>query len=176
MTVDERLYACRLMDKFDTAVKNRNAATIISILEEVELTEKTIIPILEKLRLHGELYEYKRKNFINNTQKYFKFLETEFGFNKPNYRFFEQENRTVISDYIEYENISSNKKIIISNNYHPVDYGFEINIINMKDGTSEMLSYVLKEKQDIKQEYLKKQAEVLRNYYKNANLSETGHG
>ena len=176
MTLNERLYASSLMDKFDAAVKKRNAATTISILEEVELTEKAIIPILENLRLYGEIYEHKRKNFINNTQKYFKFLETEFGFNKPNCRFFEQENGTIISDHVEYESIPSNKKIIISNNYHPVDYGFEINIINTKGGTNEMLCYVLKEKQDIKQEYLKEQAEVLRNYCKNANLSRTDHG
>jgi hypothetical protein len=110
-------------------------------------------------------WEYKRKNFINNTQKYFKFLETEFGFNKPNHSFSKQANGTVTSDEIEYENTF--KKIIISNSYHPIDYGFEINIIDIERGTNKMLCYVLKEKQDLKQEYLKEQAEVLKNYCRN---------
>ena len=167
MTVNERLYVSGLMDKFDAAVKKKDVATIISILEEVELVEKSIVPILENLKLYGEIYEYKRKNFINNTQKYFKFLETEFEFIKPNHRFSEQENGTIIADYIEYENTLLNKKVVISNHYHPVDYGFEIHVIDMENGMKKGLCYVLKEKQDIKQEYLKEYVEMLKNYCKN---------
>ncbi|MCL1926926.1 MAG: hypothetical protein FWF95_07320 [Syntrophorhabdaceae bacterium] len=167
MTVNERLYVSNLMDKFDGAVKKKDVVTVISILEEVELTsEESIVPILESLKLYGKIYEYKRKNFIKNTRKYFKFLETEFEFNEPNCLFSKQENGAIVSDSMEYENILLNRKIIISNHYHPVDYGFQINIVDIKSGADEMLCYVLKEKQDIKQEYLKEQAEVLRNYCK----------
>lgn len=166
MTVNERLFASNLMDKFDNAVKKKDIGTIISILEEVELAEKSIMPVLGNLGLYGEAYGYKRKNFINNTRKYFKFLETEFGFSKPKHQFYKQENGTVISDRMEYENILLNKKIVVKNDYHPVDYGFHIDIIDMKSGTKEMLCYVLKEKQDIKQAYLKEQAEILINYCK----------
>ena len=61
MTMNERLYASNLIDKFDIAVKRKNVATIISILEEVELTEKSIVPVLENLKLCGETYQYKKK-------------------------------------------------------------------------------------------------------------------
>ena len=166
MTVNERLYSNGLLEKYDNAVKGRDVATIISILEEVELKEKSIIPILENLRLYGEMYEYKRKNFIDNTQKYFQFLETEFEFSKPTHLSYKQANGTIISDKMAYKNTSLNKKVVISNNYHPYDYGFEISIIDVESETEEMLSYVLKEKQDIKQEYLKEQGEVLKKYCK----------
>ena len=165
MTVNERLYKSNLIDEFDSAVNKKDIAAIVSILEKVELTEKSIVSILESLRLYEEIYEYKRKNFINNTQKYFKFLEAEFKFNKSNHLFSKQPNGTVISDKIEYENTF--RKIIISNSYHPVDYGFEINVIDKEKGTNEMLCFVLKEKQDLKQEYLKEQVEVLKNYCRN---------
>jgi hypothetical protein len=166
MTVNERLYVSGLMDKFDAAVKKKDVATLFSILEKVELTEQSIVPVLESLQLYGEIHNFKRKNFINNTQKYFKFLETKFEFSKPNHLFYKQENGTVISDEMEYENILLNIKIVIANYYHPVDYGFQINIIDMERGTNEVLCYVLKEKQDMKQEYLKEYVEVLKKYCK----------
>lgn len=40
MTVNERLYFSGLMDKYDTAVERKDAAEVISILKEVELSEK----------------------------------------------------------------------------------------------------------------------------------------
>jgi hypothetical protein len=172
MTVNERLYASDLLEKYDDAVKKKDVENIISILEEVELFEKSIIPILENLGLLGEKHEYKREKFIDNTLKYFKFLETEFEYSKPNHSFHKQENGTVITDKIEYKNISLNKKIVISNNYHPNDYGFEINIIDEESGRKEMLFYVLKEEQDIKQEYLKEQGEALKNYCKQIDWSK----
>lgn len=51
MTVNERLYVSGLMDEFDEAVKNKNIDRVQSILKEVELTEESIKPILEKLEL-----------------------------------------------------------------------------------------------------------------------------
>lgn len=172
MTINERLCASDLIEKYDEAVKKKDVEKIISILEEVELVEKSIIPILENLRLLGEKYEYKREKFIYNTQKYFKFLETEFEYSKPNHSINKQENGTVITDKVEYKNILLNKKIVISNSYHPNDYGFEINIIEEENGRKEMLFYVLKEEQDIKQEYLKGQSEALKSYCKQIDKSK----
>lgn len=51
MTVNERLYVSGLMDEFDAAVEKIDANKVRSILEEVQLTDKSIIPILEKLGL-----------------------------------------------------------------------------------------------------------------------------
>lgn len=51
MTVNERLYVSGLMDEFDKAVEEKNSEKIRTILEKVELTEKSIKPILEQLQL-----------------------------------------------------------------------------------------------------------------------------
>jgi molecular chaperone GrpE (heat shock protein) len=51
MTVNERLYVSGLMDEFDEAVEEKDAEKVRGILEKVELTEESIKPILEKLKL-----------------------------------------------------------------------------------------------------------------------------
>ncbi|MCD7931730.1 MAG: hypothetical protein LUE98_09850 [Tannerellaceae bacterium] len=51
MTVNERLYVSGLMDEFDKAVGKKDSESIISILKEVELTDKSIEDILLSLRL-----------------------------------------------------------------------------------------------------------------------------
>ena len=51
MTVNERLYVSGLMDEYDEAVEKKDADKVRSILEQVELTEESIKPILEKLDL-----------------------------------------------------------------------------------------------------------------------------
>jgi hypothetical protein len=51
MTVNERLYVSGLMDEFDQAVAEKDAAKVRIILKQVELTEESIKPILEKLEL-----------------------------------------------------------------------------------------------------------------------------
>jgi molecular chaperone GrpE (heat shock protein) len=51
MTVNERLYVSGLMDAFDRAVEERDIERVRSILSNVELTEESIRPILEKLGL-----------------------------------------------------------------------------------------------------------------------------
>ena len=51
MTVNERLYASGFLAEFEKAVKEKNIDKIISILKDVELTEASINPILEKLGL-----------------------------------------------------------------------------------------------------------------------------
>ncbi len=52
MTVNERLYMSGLINKFDEAVEEKNIDKVISILNEVEVTDKASInPILEQLGL-----------------------------------------------------------------------------------------------------------------------------
>lgn len=51
MTVTERLYVSELMYEFDKAVADRDVERIRSILSNVELTEESIVPILEQLGL-----------------------------------------------------------------------------------------------------------------------------
>jgi iron uptake system EfeUOB component EfeO/EfeM len=51
MTVNERLYVSGLMDEFDKAVEERDIEKVRSVLSNVELTEESIRPILEKLGL-----------------------------------------------------------------------------------------------------------------------------
>jgi iron uptake system EfeUOB component EfeO/EfeM len=51
MTVNERLYVSGLMDEFDDAVKKKDIEKVRAILEKVELTEDSIKPILENLKL-----------------------------------------------------------------------------------------------------------------------------
>ena len=55
MTVNERLYVSGLMDEFDRAINEKNITRIVSILEEVEITDKTLInSILRELNLREE--------------------------------------------------------------------------------------------------------------------------
>jgi hypothetical protein len=51
MTVNERLYASGLINKFDEAVAQKDIKKIISILKKVDLTDESIKPILERLGL-----------------------------------------------------------------------------------------------------------------------------
>ena len=51
MTVNERLYVSGLSTAFYTAVKEKNVQEAREILEKVELTEPSIIPILQQLGL-----------------------------------------------------------------------------------------------------------------------------
>ena len=51
MTVNERLYVSGLMDEFDSAVADKDAQRVTSILEIVELTKENIDPILRTLGL-----------------------------------------------------------------------------------------------------------------------------
>jgi uncharacterized membrane protein YvbJ len=47
MTVNERLYVSGQMDAFDKAVKDRDIKKVRIILEDVELNEESIKPILK---------------------------------------------------------------------------------------------------------------------------------
>lgn len=51
MTVNERLYISGLSDDFYNAVNNKDVERVIEILQEVELNDQSIVPILQQLGL-----------------------------------------------------------------------------------------------------------------------------
>ena len=116
-----------------------------------------------------EIYCTKRKNFVNMTKFYFEFLTSKFDFSGPNYTSSKQSNGVIIIDEFEFINTIKNLKITISNAYHPVDYGFEINIADLNTGMEDMIYHVLKENQDIEQSYLEKASNFLKTYLQNNN-------
>ena len=116
----------------------------------------------EEMTTPKKIYDSKRKNFVNKTKSLFEFLTSEFDFDKPNYTFSEQSNGAIISDKFEFNNSDKNLRITISNSYHPVDYGFEINLTDLNSGDREIIYSVLKENQDIEQSYLEKASEYLK--------------
>lgn len=111
----------------------------------------------------AETYDLKRKNFIEKSQKNFEFLVSDHGFKNPEHFTSEQSNGVIIQDRLEYDRVDI--KLTILNAYHPVDYGFEINLTDKENGKTEMLHFVLKENQDIEQSYLKSASELLKNTF-----------
>lgn len=109
-----------------------------------------------------EIYDTKRKNFVDKTKLCFDFLISEFDFDGPTHTFSEQSNDVIIADKFEFNNSDKNLKIIVSNAYHPVDYGFEIKLTDLNTGMVEMIYSVLKENQDSTQSYLEKASEYLK--------------
>ena len=59
MTVNERLYISRLMDKFANAVKDKNIALLISRLKEIELNDLAIEQLLIHIGLKRGLEDIK---------------------------------------------------------------------------------------------------------------------
>jgi len=116
------------------------------------------------------VYDTKRAKFIEKVPQLFKFLISEYGYSNPDYTRYEQKNGFVISDRFEYQNDSIDRLIRIHNDYHPVDYGFEIEIyrpsISLNQGDRLIVVYVPKEDQDISQGYLSEAAAILRDRYR----------
>lgn len=111
---------------------------------------------------YQEEYDLKRNNFVEKTKKYFDFLLSEYKYNNPIYNNYIQENGFITRDTFTYQGTESN--IIISNSYHPVDYGFAITIVSSVK--EEIIYYKLKEEQDVEQSYLTEAANFLKNYLK----------
>ncbi|WP_026976788.1 hypothetical protein [Flavobacterium tegetincola] len=109
----------------------------------------------------NQIYDNKRINFVYKAKLYFEFLNTKFDFDEPIYTFSKQSNGVIIADKFEFNNPKKNQKIVVSNSYHPVDYGFEINWIDLRAETEELIYNVLKENQDVEQNYIEKASEHL---------------
>jgi hypothetical protein len=114
----------------------------------------------------GKRYELKRRNFQQNTLQYFNFLVEEFGYNPPEHKYNEQDNGTITKDEFRYTNEKFDRLIVVSNSYHPYDYGFDvciyrpsISIAYSDDSNVRFMAIdVDKEKQDFEQTYIQKAA------------------
>lgn len=116
------------------------------------------------MSISNQKYAVTRAGFLIKSLEVFEFLLTEFNFKSPIHV------EAELSDKIEYVN---NKGIVVQlyNAYHPVDYGFEINIINQAFPISEQMIYDKpKEQQDCNHEYLGDAAITLKHKLKSLEL------
>lgn len=117
-------------------------------------------------RNRGEEFELKRKNFLENTLKYFSYLVEDFGYDQPEHLFNKQDNGTVTRDQLRYKNEKLDRLIVVSNSYHPYDYGFDIYVyrisISIVYSDDSNIAFnaisVLKENQDLAQSYIQQAA------------------
>ncbi len=107
------------------------------------------------------ILEKIRQNFIEKVEIYFDYLTKDYG-----YTFIGIE-QSDWNDKVTYENIAVDRKVVLSNSYHPMDYGFEIQwyrpSVSTNHSDREFQIYVLKENQDNDQECLSKTSEQLKN-------------
>jgi hypothetical protein len=115
-------------------------------------------------------YETKRRNFIERGTLLFSFLCDEFSYSGPVHSFYQQPNGVVIADYLQYDNEEIDRRIVLKNAYHPVDYGFELQFFRPSVSTRHadrfMAHYVLKEEQDVEQSYLLGAAALAKDKYR----------
>ena len=100
-------------------------------------------------------YKNRRTGFIEKVPIYFQFLCNEYGFKEPIYNCYEQSKGIIIGDKFEYCHLIKGKVILISNSYHPNDYGYEVYLNDLINDNKELLDYVLQDYQDSEQKYLK---------------------
>ena len=93
---------------------------------------------------------------------YFQFLCNEYGLKGPIYKGCEQSKGIIIGNKFEYSRLIRGKVILISNSYHPNDYGYEVYLNDLINDNKELLDYVLQDYQDSEQKYLKNSSEYLR--------------
>jgi hypothetical protein len=105
----------------------------------------------------------RRQNFTEKSLRYFDYLTKEFGYT------FKGKEQSDWTDRLIYENSAVDRMVIISNEYHPVDYGFEIQwfkpTVSKNHSDREFQICVLKENQDDSQEYLSGVADQVRNQF-----------
>jgi len=115
--------------------------------------------------------EAKRRSFIEQATLRFSFVCDEFGYSGPVHSFYQQPNGVVIADYLQYDNDEVDRRIILENAYHPVDYGFELQFfrpsVSTRPADRLMAHHVLKEDQDVEQSYLENAARLAREKYRN---------
>ncbi len=111
----------------------------------------------------------RRRNFIEKVNRKFAFLCSEFGYVGPQHSVDEQQNGSVISEKLTYTNRSVDRQIVFYNAYHPVDYGFELQLfrpsVSSEYSQRELIYYVLKEQQDDEQSYLEAVVGLLNDDY-----------
>ena len=107
--------------------------------------------------------DLRRKNFIEKALMHFKYLTDDYGYDLIEIL------DTKTSDQIVYESRQFDRRVVIYNSYHPVDYGFEIQWYRPSISTDypdrKFQLYLLKEDQEDDQEYLSDFASRLRSEY-----------
>jgi len=106
-----------------------------------------------------EDYKIKRKNFKLKVNTLFQFLVEDYGYSSK-YKKLQQPNGFVTSDSFIFEHNNKNRKIEVSNNYHPNDYGFELTVYDTSKRNYQILKrkspyLILKKRQCGEQNYLK---------------------
>ena len=106
----------------------------------------------------------RRNNFILKGQEYFNYLVQEFGYELLGIEYHEY------ADSIIYQNTLLDRRIVLYNAYHPVDYGFELQLyrpsVSIESVDREFQIYKLKEEQDDTQEYLRACSEEFLDKYR----------
>lgn len=107
--------------------------------------------------------EIKRQNFVAKAQKYFAFLTKDHSCR------YKGHSKSDWTDELHYENIAIDRLIVLSNQYHPNGYGFEVQLyrpsISTVHSEREFQTCKQKEDQDDEQEYLSDLALQFRNRY-----------
>jgi len=118
----------------------------------------------------GERHNLKRKNFIEKATRYFRFLSDTHNYKGPDHSYQQQPNGSITSDSLKYINTSIDRLIVLSNAYHPVDYGFEVQLYRPSISTNSadrlMVYGVLEEDQDIDQIYLESAARIVKEKFR----------
>jgi hypothetical protein len=154
-------------------LKNKTFATSMLPLTRQDKTPQTSPLIFKDNNSNkmtpGEIYDFKRKNFIDKTTENFRYLVESFGYSQPTHKTSKQDNGVIILDEFQYENKLTDRLVTISNAYHPVDYGFEICAYRPSISTNhpdrEMLIIIYKEKQDAEQAYIPTVAKRLKDEF-----------
>ena len=120
----------------------------------------------EKPSSPGQQHDLKRKNFLDQAVKHFRFLGDIHGYNDPEHAFTQQANGSVTSDSLKYTHPFIDRLIVLLNAYHPVDYGFEVQCyrpsISIQPADRILVYRVLKEDQDVAQTYLEQAARTVK--------------
>lgn len=108
--------------------------------------------------------EKRRSNYIKKAKEHFAFLIHDYE-----YELTEQESSDT-SDELHYLNKKNDRLIVLSNQYHPNDYGFEVQFYKPSTSTNhpdrEMPLYRLKEDQDEDSNFLSEMALSLEENFK----------
>ncbi len=80
------------------------------------------------------IHDERRLNFLKKSLECFKFLVDELGYQKPQHKE-KGDDDWITVDEIIYENQKINRLVMVSNAYHPNDYGFEVDVYDLSQGT-----------------------------------------
>lgn len=105
--------------------------------------------------------DHKRNpDFLNKVEQEFAYLVSEFGYREPEAV---EAHAPLFRDKVVYVSEAAQRKVEIMNAYHPYDYGFEVNIHDLRTGETTILDHVLRADQDADLAFVARVAGRLRN-------------